>query len=168
NVDQLVSFRVEDALDLPFSDGEFDVAVSQAMLILVEDKVKAIKEAMRVIKPGSRAGWIELSWKQPPSEEFMHEVTDEMCAYCMENVNTYEEWEKVFQNAGVTNINIHKNSLQFNGMKGMLSDEGIRSTMSVMYNYIANTRIRNRIKKLNNFILSNPQYFGYGIYICKK
>ncbi|UCH89006.1 MAG: class I SAM-dependent methyltransferase, partial [Thermoplasmata archaeon] len=39
NVDQLVSFRVEDALNLPFSEGEFDVAVSQAMLILVEDKV---------------------------------------------------------------------------------------------------------------------------------
>lgn len=167
-VDQLVSFQVGDALDLPFSDNEFDVAVSQAMLILVQDKVKAIREAVRVIKPGGYAGWIELSWKQTPTDEFLHEATDEMCAYCMKNVNTFEDWEKVFRDAGVAEIQLYKSSLEFNGMKNMVSDEGFRNTMNVMFNYIGNSRIRNRIKKLNEFIMSNPQYFGYGTYICSK
>jgi ubiquinone/menaquinone biosynthesis C-methylase UbiE len=37
-----VTFRVADALQLPFGDDEFDVAVSQAMLVLVNDKRKFI------------------------------------------------------------------------------------------------------------------------------
>jgi ubiquinone/menaquinone biosynthesis C-methylase UbiE len=167
-LDKLVSFQVGDAQNLPFADGEFDTAISQAMLILVENKIKAIQEAVRVIKPGGLAGWIELSWKQPPNDQFMHDVTDELCAYCMENVSTFDDWEKIFRDAGVMTIEIQKNSMEFNGMKGMISDEGFRNSMNVMLSYIGNSRIRNRMKKLSNFILSNPQYFGYGIYICKK
>ena len=53
-----VSFRLADATNLPFKDGEFDVAVSQAMLILIDDKKKAMSEAMRVVKPGGTAGWL--------------------------------------------------------------------------------------------------------------
>jgi ubiquinone/menaquinone biosynthesis C-methylase UbiE len=45
NVEHLTTFQVGDALALPFSDDEFDVAVSQAMLILVGDKLQAIREA---------------------------------------------------------------------------------------------------------------------------
>ena len=70
-VENLVSFQVADALDLPFSEGKFDGAVSQAMLVLVDDKMKAIKEARRVIKQGGRAGWVELSWKKKPAKELI-------------------------------------------------------------------------------------------------
>ena len=167
-LDHLVTFQVGDAHALPFPDNKFDIALSQAMLILVEDKTKAIQEAMRVIKPNGTAGWIELSWKKPTTDEFMDEVTNEMCAYCMENVNTFEAWETLFKDAGVKNIVVHKNTMEFNGMKDMISDEGFRNTLSVMYNYITNSKIRARVKKLNNFILSHPEYFSYGIYICKK
>lgn len=51
-----VKFQIADAMDLPFSDNQFDIAISQAMLVLVEDKVKTIREAYRVIKKGGRAG----------------------------------------------------------------------------------------------------------------
>ncbi len=167
-LEDLVTFQVGDALDLPYSDGEFDVAISQAMLILVGDKVKAIQEAMRVIKPGGSAGWIELSWKKTPSKKFMDEATKEMCAYCMKNVNTFKCWEKVFKKAGVKNIEVQKNSMEFNGIKSMIADEGLSKMFNVMFKYIGNSRIRNRMKKLNKFILSNPQYFGHGTYICNK
>lgn len=167
-VKDLTTFQVGDALALSFSDDEFDVAISQAMLILVGDKLKAIQEAMRVIKPGGSAGWIELSWKQPPSEKFLDEATNEMCAYCMENVNTFEAWEEIFKKAGVKNIVVEKNSMEFNGMKSMIADKGISKMFNVMFKYIGNSRIRNRMKKLNKFILSYPQYFGHGTYICKK
>jgi ubiquinone/menaquinone biosynthesis C-methylase UbiE len=167
-LEDLITFQVGDALDIPYSDGEFDVAISQAMLILVGDKIKAIHEAMRVIKPGGAAGWIELSWKKPPSEKFMDEATNEMCAYCMENVNTFDAWEEIFKEAGVKKIEVHKNSMEFNGMKSMIADEGLSKMFNVMFKYIGNSRIRNRMKKLNKFILSYPQYFGHGLYVCRK
>lgn len=31
---------------------------------MVDDKIKAIQEANRVIKKGGTAGWLELSWKK--------------------------------------------------------------------------------------------------------
>jgi hypothetical protein len=86
----------------------------------------------------------------------------------MQNVHTFDDWENVFKKAGVKSINIQKNSLEFNGMRGMISDEGFKNAVNVMFNYIGNSKVRNRMKKLNDFILSYPEYFGYGIYICKK
>jgi hypothetical protein len=86
----------------------------------------------------------------------------------MENVNTFDDWQELFKQAGVSKFEMEKNSLEFNGMKGMVADEGFTNSMAVMLNYIKNSKIRNRMKKLNKFILSNPEFFGYGIYICDK
>ena len=162
-----LDFRVGDALDLPFADGEFDVAISQAMLILVGDKQKAIREAMRVMRPGGRSGWLELSWKKQPPAEFMHEVSDVICAYCMTNVETFENWEKVFSWAGVENLEVEKHS-QDMSMGQMFSDEGLYNSIRVMSKYAGNSRVRKRMKTLNEFINSHQEYFGYGIYVGSK
>lgn len=167
-VSERVNFRVGDALDLPYSENEFDVAVSQAMLILVSDKRKAVHEARRVLKPGGNAGWLELSWKEHPSEEFMDAVSNEICAYCMTNVLTYENWENLFHEAGFSQLKVIRSSMTMSGLKGMVQDEGLGNTLRVMGKYLFNTRVRKRMMNLNTFINSNPQYFGYGIYIAKK
>ncbi len=167
-VAEKVSFRVDDALDLAYSDNEFDVAVSQAMLILVSDKSKAIQEAKRVVKPGGYAGWLELSWKKQPPEEFMDAVSNEICAYCMTNVLTYEDWENLFHDAGFSKIEIKKFSMDMSGMRGMIRDEGFGNTIKVMAKYLFNPRVRKRMNNLNTFMNSNPEYFGYGIYIARK
>jgi SAM-dependent methyltransferase len=167
-VSHLIEFRVGDALNLPFDDNEFDVAFSQAMLILVEDKLKAVEEAVRVIKPGGFAGWVELSWKAEPPDDFISEATDDVSASCMRNVDTFEDWRKLFKQVELKNLEVRKKSFEFSGMKGMMADEGLPKTISVMLNYMTNKRLRARMKRLNEFILSNPEYFGYGIYICQK
>lgn len=163
-----VNFRVGDALDLPYSDNEFDVAVSQAMLVLVSDKRKAVQEAKRVVKPGGCAGWLELSWKKHPPKEFREAVSNEICAYCMENVLTYDNWKNLFLDAGFSQVKVVQSSMTMSGMKGMIQDEGLGNATRVMAKYLFNSRVRKRMKDLNRFINSNPQYFGYGIYIAKK
>lgn len=163
-----VNFRVGDALDLPYSDNEFDVAVSQAMLVLVSDKRKAVQEAKRVVKPGGCAGWLELSWKKHPPKEFMEAVSNEICAYCMENVLTYDNWKNLFLDAGFSQVKVLQSSMTMSGMKGMIQDEGLGNATRVMAKYLFNSRVRKRMKDLNRFINSIPQYFGYGIYIAKK
>ena len=45
-----VKFLVGNAMDLPFDDNQFDVAISQGILVFVDDKTKTINEASRVIK----------------------------------------------------------------------------------------------------------------------
>lgn len=163
-----VSFLVGDALDMPFSDNEFDVALSQAMLILVSDKEQAIKEALRVTKSGGRAGWLELSWKKQTTKEFIDAVSNVLCAYCMLKVHTYEDWEKLFKKAGVKQLEIMASSLEFGGLRGMLRDEGIYNAFKIMYRFLTKGRIRRRMSTMNKFFKENGEYFGFGIYTGKK
>ena len=167
-LDARIDFRVGNALDLPFNDNEFDFAISQAILVLVPDKKRAIKEAFRVIKPGGCAGWIELSWKEDPPADFMRKVSNELCAYCMANVSTFEGWEKLFKESGIGNLELQRHSLNMGGMKTMLSDEGFRNMLRIMFRYVAHSKMRKRMKSLNRFFQDNPRYFGYGIYIARK
>jgi SAM-dependent methyltransferase len=49
-----VDARVGDVQDLPFADGEFDVAVAAWMLYHVPDLHRALSELARVVRPGGR------------------------------------------------------------------------------------------------------------------
>lgn len=163
-----VTFQIGDAMDLPFEDNEFDVAVSQAMLILVADKIKTIKEANRVIKAGGRAGWLELSWQKQIDQEFLRKVSDVLCAYCMTNVTTYDEWEETFKDAGIKNIS----PIKFKKFRGnfydTLKDEGLPNSLKITMNTMLNKDVRKRVKVMNKFFREHDEYFGYGIYHYQK
>jgi len=163
-----VAFRVGDALQLPFPDNEFDVAVSQAMLVLVTDKRKAILEALRVTKPGGYLGWLELTWKKPPTAGFLDAVSNVLCAYCMQNVHTFQGWEDLFKEAGIDRLAIQSFDLGNMGMAGMLADEGPMNTSRVMFKYVTNSRIRKRMSTMSRFFREHTDYFGYGIYTGRK
>lgn len=49
-----VSYRVADAQALPFDDGSFDAVACQFGLMFFPDKVGAIREALRVLRPGGQ------------------------------------------------------------------------------------------------------------------
>ena len=48
----LIEWRCADALQLPFSDCEFDLVVCQFGWMFMPDKLAAIREARRVLRPG--------------------------------------------------------------------------------------------------------------------
>jgi ubiquinone/menaquinone biosynthesis C-methylase UbiE len=163
-----VSFRVGDALNMPFADGEFDRAVGQAVLILLGDKKKAIQEALRVTKPGGYIGWLELSWKKQPTREFLDGVSNVICAYCMLGVETFENWKKLFNESGVKELQTFDYSQEFHGMRGMLADEGLANACKIMFKYLTNSSVRKRMKTIDKFFKEHDDYFGYGIYVGKK
>jgi SAM-dependent methyltransferase len=49
-----VTFRVSSAEQLPFPDNSFDLVISNGVFNLVVDKVKALGEVFRILKPGGR------------------------------------------------------------------------------------------------------------------
>lgn len=165
---QKATFRVGDALELPFPDNEFDVAVSQAMLVLVSDKRRAIQEALRVVKPDGYLGWLELSWKRPPTAEFLKAVSDVLCAYCMQNVHTYQDWQSLLTDTGVDQLKTAPFSLKTDGILGMLEDEGLVNAGRIMLRYMTNVRIRKRMNIMNRFFKDHTDHFGYGIYTGRK
>lgn len=165
-----ITYYIGDALKLPFNDNEFDVAVSQAMLVLVDDKIKAIQEANRVIKKGGVAGWLELSWKKEITKDFIEKVSTVICAYCMTNVSTFDGWKKIFNEAGITNLNVIPLDFTPNsgGFIGMMKDEGFFRSISIMINIMNNKEISNRMQVMSKFFKENSEVFGCGIYYFRK
>lgn len=60
NLGEYVDYRQADALDLPFVDGQFDVAMTQHVQMNIEDKARFYAELFRVLKPGGRFGMYDL------------------------------------------------------------------------------------------------------------
>ncbi len=163
-----VEFLVADAMDLPFEDSSFDAAVSQAMLVLVDDKVKTIREATRVLRSGGSAGWLELSWMKPPSEEFLDHVANVLCSYCMKKAETYDGWKATFGRAGVRELTIQKYSFKNGGMMNTLKDEGLLSSLKVFSRFLTDANVRRRMSLIDATFKQYPEYFGYGTYSFVK
>lgn len=49
-----IEFKIANALDLPFDEATFDVVACQFSLMFFADKLVALKEAARVLKPGGK------------------------------------------------------------------------------------------------------------------
>lgn len=167
-VSKQIKFIVGDAMNLPFEDNEFDVAVSQAMLVLVDDKIQTIKETNRVIKRGGLAGWLELSWKKETTKDFLDYVSNVLCSYCMTKADTYDGWNSIFEKAGITNLKTYKYSFNNGNMFDMIKDEGIMNTFRVFCKYLSNQDVRDRMQLIDNTFKKYADYFGYGIYVFQK
>lgn len=167
-VDNLIDFLVADATKLPFGDNEFDVTIAQAMLVLIDDKESVIKEALRVLKPSGSAGWIELTWQKNPTELFMKQVSDVICAYCMLNVRVLEGWKNLFVQSGAHDLQTTVYPMYFNGFPGMIRDEGLSNALRVIRKYITDPKVRKRMITMNKFFKKNEDIFGYGIYTMQK
>ena len=63
-VDNL-EFKVGDINDLPFGDDEFDVVFSSAVIEHLSDPVRALREMLRVTKPGGIGAVIRTDWSFP-------------------------------------------------------------------------------------------------------
>jgi ubiquinone/menaquinone biosynthesis C-methylase UbiE len=167
-VQQLLEFKVADATSLPFKDNEFDVTIAQAMLVLIDEKSSVIKEALRVLKPAGLAGWIELTWQKQPTESFLHQVSDVICAYCMLNVKISDDWNSLFIQSGAKNLQTVVYPMKFNGFLGMIKDEGFMNSIRVITKYLTFEKVRARMIMMNKFFKKHEDIFGYGIYTMLK
>ncbi len=167
-LDDKVKFIVGNAMDLPFDDNQFDVAISQGILVFVDDKIKTINEASRVIKDGGKAGWIELSWKKEPNKEFLDKVFNILNAYCLKNARTYDGWVKEFNMANIQDLKVLKGDKIIANFFETLKEEGIINTLKIMFKPILNREIRDRMDKMGTFLQENQHYFGYGVYVINK
>lgn len=59
-------FRVADAQKLPFEDAHFDAVITESVLSFVPEKPLALREFMRVTKPGGYIGLNESCWVKTP------------------------------------------------------------------------------------------------------
>jgi ubiquinone/menaquinone biosynthesis C-methylase UbiE len=64
-----VAFVEARAEALPFDDASFDVAISNGVFDLLPDKDAAFTEVYRVLRPGGRLQFADVTIQRPVSEE---------------------------------------------------------------------------------------------------
>jgi len=95
-VEDRVELHVADILALPFGDGRFDVVLCESALAFVDDKGRAIRELVRVTKPGGHVGLNEAVWIGGG-----HEELDELAHDLGAAVLGAEEWQALWDGSGL-------------------------------------------------------------------
>jgi len=168
-VEAKVEFRTADVLDLPFEAGRFDVVFAESVLIFVEDKAQAIRECVRVTKPGGYVGLNEGFWTEQPSPELVALAKDAV-GPCVPTLDTWQAlWEasglqeRVVRTRQVDARTEVKSRIQWIGWQWLL-----RAWGRALRLYITNPAIRQSIKKQFDVPPEVFQYLGYGLLVGKK
>jgi ubiquinone/menaquinone biosynthesis C-methylase UbiE len=101
-LEEFVEFHVADVQSLHFGDGEFDVVIGESILAFVNDKQKAVNEAVRVLKAGGFFGVTETAWLEDPSPESLALVAQSFEGKF--NPLTSVGWEQLLLQAGLRDI----------------------------------------------------------------
>jgi arsenite methyltransferase len=101
-----VDFRLGDIEQMPVDENTADVVVSNCVINLVPDKVKAFQEIYRVLKRGGRfaVSDIVVNGKLPPTIQ----SAAEMYAGCVAGAISKEAYMRIVAEAGFANIAIAK------------------------------------------------------------
>ena len=165
--DRKLTFKVANALALPFPDNTFNTVVSQAVFILIDDNQKVLEEIARVLKPGGRLGALELSWFTTPTEEAYTELRSRTCDVFIPRVRTFDDWDSFFKSSQLTHVETSKHAMQ-SGMLKMIKTEGLINFSKIIIKMMGNASIRRRMMSVQEAFKKYKEYLGYGIYCYEK
>jgi arsenite methyltransferase len=101
-----VLFVLGDIEEMPFDENAFDVVISNCVLNLVPDKVKAFGEIFRVLKPGGHFCVSDVVIKGTLSEKMQRDA--EMYAGCVAGASKIDDYLKIITKSGFTNLKVNK------------------------------------------------------------
>jgi ubiquinone/menaquinone biosynthesis C-methylase UbiE len=101
-----ISFIKGDIEDMPLPDNSFDVVVSNCVLNLVPDKIKAFTEIKRVLKKGGHFCVSDVVLKGNLPEKLRTDA--EMYTGCVSGAIAMDKYLKIIEQSGFIAIEIHK------------------------------------------------------------
>ena len=168
-VETKVEFRTADVLDLPFEADRFDVVFAESVLVFVEDKARAIRECVRVAKPGGYVGLNEGLWIKQPSPEMVARVKDAIGPF----IPTNETWQALWEASGLQERVVKicqvdartevKSRIRWIGWRWLLGAWGRGLRL-----YVTNPAVRQSIKEMFDVPPEVFEYAGYGLFAGRK
>jgi arsenite methyltransferase len=173
-VENKVEFRVADAQDLPFDDGLFDVVINESVLSFVADPEKALREYLRVTKPGGYIGLNESSCLTEPSAEMIAFIDETFVGATLDTVDT---WQQRLIGLGLKELVVRAHRLtprdevldriRWFGCRGLL-----RNIYYMLSFSVTSSTNRKLLKKLMDANRRVPpafyEHYAYGIYVGRK
>lgn len=124
-----VTIQCGDILALPHDDGAFDRVIAEAVTMFV-DRPAAMRELVRVCRPGGRVLTIEFLWRRPPSVEARQIFLGEVCPGM--HFETQDDWIALHRQAGLTDVEITSGPFEMMTSAGFLGDEGVLGSLRFM------------------------------------
>lgn len=100
-----VEFRLGDIENIPVENDSADIVVSNCVLNLVPDKIKAFNEIYRILKPGGHFCISDIVTKGLLPEEMRHSA--ELYVGCVAGAVKNEDYLKIVEESGFENVVTH-------------------------------------------------------------
>jgi ubiquinone/menaquinone biosynthesis C-methylase UbiE len=168
-IEDRVEFHAADVQKLPFEDGRFDVVICQSVLAFVADKQRAIREFVRVTKPGGYIGLNEAFWVKQPPPDMLGQIR-----YAIgPDLLTLEAWQSLWELSGLEERTIKtrqinartevKSRFAWIGWRWLLRAWGRAIRLS-----LRDPSVRQAIRKSLAVAPATFEYFGYGLFVGRK
>jgi len=159
-----IKFVEGDAHNLPFPNDYFDIVISECTVCLLE-KEKAIKEMVRVVKPGGYVGIHDVCWR----EDTPRELREKLLLLEGEDPETLKGWKRLFEKAGLVDvITIDKSHLIRDWTNEIKKRIGLFGKLKIF----TVAAFKWGVSGLKNIIESSKifesEYIGYGIIVGRK
>jgi len=153
-----VSVEAADICALPYAEGRFDRVVAEAVTMFV-DRDLAIRELVRVCRPGGLVLATEFQWRRPPTPEARQAFLGEVCPGML--FDTVEDWLARYRRAGLAELQVTTGPFEMMTPGGFLADEGLTNSIRVMSRAMSNPVARRRMFWLMPRISRAVPFLGY-------
>ncbi len=159
-----IEFRRGDAHNLPFEDNMFDAVISECTTCLL-DKERAIKEMIRVAKPGGYVGIHDVCWMENTPESLKKKLAE----LEGERPETLDGWREIFEKLGLENIiAIDKSYLIQDWVKYVKERIGFMGQIKIFIKVLGKWGLSGyRSMREVEKIFQSP-YIGYGVIVGRK
>jgi arsenite methyltransferase len=168
-VEDKVEFRVADILDLPFEDDRFDSVLVESVIAFVEDKARAIRECVRVTRPGGYVGLNESFFTAVPTPEVSEIVRRELGV----DIPLVQTWQALWEASGLQDrvIRLHQIDARHE-IRDRLHWIGARWTLKAFGRlfrlYLTQPAARQSLKAQFGSSTGSLNTMGYGIFVGRK
>jgi ubiquinone/menaquinone biosynthesis C-methylase UbiE len=169
HVEDRLEFRNGNILALPFDADFFDVVIVESVAVFVDDKALAIRECVRVTKPGGYVGLNELFWNKPVSKEVEASTLQELGAVPI----TFEAWKSLWDRANLSDkvleiFAIDSQKELIGRMRWVGTRWALRAIGRLIALYVSDPKARTAIKEQWGGTLEKSSAMSYGLIVGKK
>jgi SAM-dependent methyltransferase len=159
-----IEFLKGDAHELEFPDNAFDAVISECTLCLL-DKVTALREMVRVTKPGGRVGIHDVCW-QADTPDRLKERLEKLEG---ESPETLQGWALLFERAGLVDIQVvDKPALMPKWLRSVRKALGLVGQLKVFSRVFRLWGVAGLAGVLQSENIFRSRYVGYGIIVGTK
>src|SRR3989338_7184 len=164
-----VDFFKASATELPFKEESFDVVWLSNVLSFIEDKPKALKECLRVLKKNGFLVLVPIYYIKNPPKEVVNKIEEAIGTKI--NIRSKNEWINFIRGFPVSTEIIHNEDYVYenvsNNIEEFLEDVFKKEDLEILDKEDLET-----LKEKGNYFMrlfnENLKYAGYSIFIIQK